>query len=153
MRTPEHINPSSDRFSLGEPSMQALKLSSQACCAGICHFLRSGLFGSIRLSNTVFRREPMRLCLCLVYVKYLMLYGSPIKWCSRRQQTTAASTMEAEYEAITGVVWLRSLLGNKQNLSTPLLIDNQAAIRGRQSLYSRKVQAHRYKTPQYPRAR
>lgn len=65
-----------------------------------------------------------------------MLYGSPINWCSRRQQTTAASTMEAEYiagaEATRDVVWLRSLLkelGINQNFPTPLFIDNQAAIR------------------------
>ena len=64
------------------------------------------------------------------------LYGSPINWCSRRQQTTAASTMEAEYiagaEATKDVIWLRSLLtelGVDQAGPTRLYCDNQAAIR------------------------
>ena len=65
-----------------------------------------------------------------------MLYGSPINWCSRRQQTTAASTMEAEYiagaEATKDIVWLRNLLqelGLPQPGPTHLFCDNQAAIR------------------------
>ena len=64
------------------------------------------------------------------------IYSSPINWCSRRQQTTAASTMEAEYiagaEATKDVIWLRNLLaeiGLTQNGATTLFIDNQAAIR------------------------
>jgi len=43
------------------------------------------------------------------------LYGSPINWCSKRQATTAASTMEAEYiaasEPTKDIIWLRNLLG------------------------------------------
>ena len=65
-----------------------------------------------------------------------ILYGSPINWCSRRQQTTAASTMEAEYiagaEATKDVIWLRNFLdeiGLTQKCPTTLFIDNQAAIR------------------------
>ena len=65
-----------------------------------------------------------------------MLYGSPINWCSCRQQTTAASTMEAEYiagvEATKDVIWLRSLLtelGIEQTGPKQLYCDNQAAIR------------------------
>ena len=65
-----------------------------------------------------------------------MLYGSPINWCSRRQQTTAASTMEAEYiagaEATKDVIWLRSLLTelkvDQTTGPTRLYCDNQAAI-------------------------
>ncbi|UOH81729.1 hypothetical protein LQV05_004409 [Cryptococcus neoformans] len=67
------------------------------------------------------------------YVTYFC--GSPISWCSKRQRTTASSTMEAEYiaasEATREVIWLRNRL---QELYLPqvgpstLLVDNEAAI-------------------------
>ncbi|OWZ33152.1 hypothetical protein C356_05475 [Cryptococcus neoformans c45] len=67
------------------------------------------------------------------YVTYFC--GSPVSWCSKRQRTTASSTMEAEYiaasEATREVIWLRNLL---QELYLPqvgpstLLVDNEAAI-------------------------
>ena len=68
------------------------------------------------------------------YISYL--HGSPIAWCSRRQATVAASTMEAEYvacaEATLDVIWLRGLLdalGIVQDDPTVIHIDNQAAIK------------------------
>ena len=74
------------------------------------------------------------------------LYGSPINWCSKRQATTAASTMEAEYiaasEATKDTIWLRNLLGELgliQDRPTTVYVDNQAAIRlaGNPSTHSR----------------
>ena len=63
------------------------------------------------------------------------LHGSPISWSSKRQQTTAVSSMESEYiagaEATKDVVWLRALLaelGVTISGPTTLYIDNQAAI-------------------------
>ncbi|EJT45287.1 Gag-Pol [Trichosporon asahii var. asahii CBS 2479] len=66
----------------------------------------------------------------------VFLFGGLVSWCSRRQGSTAASTMEAEYvapaEATREVVWLRALLSE---LGLPLLgptvvnIDNEAALR------------------------
>jgi transposase InsO family protein len=62
--------------------------------------------------------------------------GSAITWCSRRQQTVASSTVEAEYiataEAAREAVWLRNLLkelGFKQVGPTTLHVDNQGAMR------------------------
>ena len=64
------------------------------------------------------------------------LNDSPILWCSRRQQTVASSTVEAEYiataEAVREAVWLRNLL-RELNISmvkpTVLHVDNQGAMR------------------------
>ena len=68
------------------------------------------------------------------YVSFL--HGSPIAWCSRRQATVAASTMEAEYvacaEATLDVIWLRNLLdalGISQDDPTIIHIDNQSAMK------------------------
>ena len=65
-----------------------------------------------------------------------MLYGSPINWCSRRQQTAAALTMDAEYmaraKATKEVIWLRSLLtelGVSQTGPMRLYCNNQAVVR------------------------
>jgi hypothetical protein len=62
------------------------------------------------------------------------LNGSPIVWSSRRQATVSASTVEAEYIAITEagreIMWLRELLetlGYSQPITT-LRCDNQGAI-------------------------
>ena len=62
--------------------------------------------------------------------------GSAITWCSRRQQTVASSTVEAEYiataEAAREGIWLRNLLkelGFKQVGPTTLHVDNQGAMR------------------------
>ena len=58
-------------------------------------------------------------------------YGSHINWCSERQATTAASTLEAEYiaasEATKDVIWLQNLLGElglAQKDLTTLHMDN-----------------------------
>jgi hypothetical protein len=63
------------------------------------------------------------------------LNGSPIGWCSRRQGSTASSTTEAEYVAMSEAgreaVWLRRLLGElgeRQPGATTLHCDNQSAI-------------------------
>jgi ribonuclease HI len=64
-----------------------------------------------------------------------MLNGGPISWSSRRQQTVAASTTEAEYMAASAAVkealWLRKLLSDLQLLTRPVNInaDNQSAIK------------------------
>ena len=63
--------------------------------------------------------------------------GAPISWSSRRQQTTALSTMEAEYMALAAAVqeavWLRRLLGEfglqKESRATCIQEDNQACIK------------------------
>ena len=64
------------------------------------------------------------------------LNNSPIVWCSRRQQTVASSTVEAEYiataEAAREAVWLRNLLKEldfKMSRPTILHVDNQGAMR------------------------
>ena len=65
----------------------------------------------------------------------LLLDNGPVAWTSRRQQSTALSTTEAEYvvlcEATKEVVWMRHLLehiGLAQSFPTELLCDNQSAI-------------------------
>jgi hypothetical protein len=64
-----------------------------------------------------------------------MLNGGAISWSSRRQQTVAASTTEAEYMAASAAVkealWLRKLLSDLQLLTRPVNInaDNQSAIK------------------------
>jgi hypothetical protein len=62
--------------------------------------------------------------------------GSAITWSSKRQQTVASSTVEAEYiamaEAAREAIWLRNLLrelGFKSLLTTKLHVDNQGALR------------------------
>jgi hypothetical protein len=62
--------------------------------------------------------------------------GGPVCWVSKKQQLTAQSTAEAEYiaacKAAQHVYHLRVLcaeMGFAQRESTPLLIDNNAAIR------------------------
>ncbi|KAK4685970.1 putative transposase, partial [Tremellales sp. Uapishka_1] len=64
------------------------------------------------------------------------LNGSPIVWSSKRQDTVAASTVEAEYQAVAHAareaVWLRNLLeeiGITSAQPTLLRCDNQGAIR------------------------
>ena len=67
---------------------------------------------------------------------YVMkINGSTVSWASKKQQTVALSTCEAEYvsagAAAQEIKWLRTLLeemGHKQLDATPLLCDNQAAI-------------------------
>lgn len=65
---------------------------------------------------------------------YLFLLNQgPISWCSRRQQTVALSTTEAEYMAASAAVkeslWLRSLLMQRPIEPITINIDNQAALR------------------------
>jgi hypothetical protein len=63
------------------------------------------------------------------------LCGAAVSWCSRRQDTVAKSTMEAEYIAASSVVdevvWFRRLLSElqqKQTSPTITYMDNQSAI-------------------------
>ncbi|CAG7730436.1 unnamed protein product, partial [Allacma fusca] len=66
----------------------------------------------------------------------LMLNGSAITWSSQKQPCIALSSTEAEYIALSSgsreIVWLRSFLkelGFPQNNPTPILVENQSAIR------------------------
>ena len=66
----------------------------------------------------------------------LLLNSGPVLWISRKQPCTATSTTESEYVAASltskEVVWARRLLldlGFSQATPTPLLSDNQSAIR------------------------
>jgi len=59
-----------------------------------------------------------------------------VSWCSRRQKCVSVSTTEAEYVAASmatrDLVWLRQLLSDLQCQcieATPLMIDNQSAIK------------------------
>ena len=64
-----------------------------------------------------------------------MLHGGAISWGSKVQPTVAASTMEAEYMAAAvaakEVVWLRRLLGELQEQTSPVHLhcDNQSALK------------------------
>jgi len=65
-----------------------------------------------------------------------MMNGGAVAWCSRRQRGTSVSTTESEYvalfEASKEAVWMRSVLrhiGFNQEIPTPLLCDNQSAIK------------------------
>ena len=66
----------------------------------------------------------------------LMLNGGPIAWSSHRQKCVSLSTTESEYVAAAAgskeIIWMRRLLGDidwKQPNPTPLLCDNQSAIK------------------------
>ena len=65
----------------------------------------------------------------------MFLGSSPVSWRSKRQQTVATSTAEAEYiaatEATKEILWIRKLLLDfKVDVKTPLKImeDNMACI-------------------------
>ena len=68
---------------------------------------------------------------------YTMSLGSAVvSWRSRKQSIPADSTIEAEYvatgEATKEIVWLTKMLEylqEKQENSTPLLVDNTSAIK------------------------
>ena len=68
---------------------------------------------------------------------YTMSLGSAaVSWRSRKQSVPTDSTTEAEYvaaaEAMKEIVWIRNILEylqEKQENSTPLLIDNTSAIK------------------------
>ena len=68
---------------------------------------------------------------------YTMSLGSAaVSWISRKQSVPANSTTETEYvaavEATKEIVWIRNILEDlqeKQENSTPLLIDNNSAIK------------------------
>lgn len=67
---------------------------------------------------------------------YLFKFGDgPVSWSSKKQQSVALSTMEAEYYALghatKEALWLHSLLGELGYVSdsrTTLITDNQSAI-------------------------
>jgi len=66
---------------------------------------------------------------------FVCIFGGPISWSSKKQQTVALSSMEAEYMALTHtireVIWLRHLLSElslTQKGPTEVLVDNQAAL-------------------------
>ena len=63
------------------------------------------------------------------------LYGAPISWLSKKQQTVALSSTEAEYMAASlatqELIWLRNLLQDlsyPQDAPTTLYLDNQGSI-------------------------
>ena len=63
------------------------------------------------------------------------LAGGPVSWISKKQQTVALSTTEAEYMAssmaVQEAIWLRSLLkelGYNQVNPTPIYQDNISCI-------------------------
>jgi hypothetical protein len=65
----------------------------------------------------------------------LVMAGAPVSWCSRRQKTTALSSTEAEFlalsDALKEALWIRMLLTEMGvNFSSPIIIrvDNHAAI-------------------------
>lgn len=64
-----------------------------------------------------------------------LLNGGAISWSSRRQQTVAASTTEAEYMSAAGAtkeaLWLRKLMRDLRQPTGPVIIraDNQSAIK------------------------
>ncbi|GAU15672.1 hypothetical protein TSUD_109300 [Trifolium subterraneum] len=64
---------------------------------------------------------------------YCFSIGSSVfSWCSKKQEVVAQSTAEAEFVAATNqAIWLRNILadlGLKQEQSTQIFVDNQAAI-------------------------
>ena len=66
---------------------------------------------------------------------FLFDFLGPISWSSKKQATTALSSMEAEYMALTHAtreaIWLRSSLTELHfppTSATPIYVDNQAAI-------------------------
>lgn len=67
---------------------------------------------------------------------FFKIGSGPISWCSKRQQTVALSTTEAEYvaasESVRELIWLRNLMTDVaptiQNVPL-LMVDNQSAIK------------------------
>lgn len=66
----------------------------------------------------------------------LLLNGTPVHWCSRKQNCVSTSTTESEHVAAGSttkdIIWYRRLLANldyKQGQATCLFSDNQSTIR------------------------
>ncbi|KAK5837512.1 hypothetical protein PVK06_013322 [Gossypium arboreum] len=67
---------------------------------------------------------------------YFFTFGSGVFcWSSKKQQTVAQSTAEAEYiaaaAAVNQAIWLRKLLfdlNEEQNRATEIMVDNQSAV-------------------------
>jgi hypothetical protein len=65
---------------------------------------------------------------------FVTLNRNPISWCSKRQNTIALSTAEAEYmgisETIKELIWIKKLLTDLKitDFKTELACDNQSAI-------------------------
>lgn len=101
---------------------------------GICYKRNKDTSGLVGFSDADFAGDVNTRRSTTGYVfKY---NGSPITWCSQRQQTVSLSTTEAEYIAASAAtkeaIWLRYLLKDiieEVGEPTVLSVDNQSAIR------------------------
>jgi len=80
-----------------------------------------------------------------------IIAGGPVSWKSRKQDTVALSTAEAEYIALSSAaqecVWMRRLsmeLGNALKGPTIVREDNQSCIDGKEPSMPWQSEAHRH---------